>query len=161
VRPGDLSRLAIDFAFRFHASHHAACTVDRAVKRMFCGRILDAFENYGFFTHRSANKTLLPWERRSRAFLHHPQFLTLMCFAPSEIVMVVHFFQDLCAQNPRHPLAYPVTPRVRIRSSQVHAFKILRAQMGGCGNHARFAVHAVLRSGFLQEPGRQLVDQSA
>src|SRR6266481_7640061 len=75
---------------------------------MFRGRILDAFENYGFFSHRSAYKSLLPRECRGSALSHHPKFLALMCFTPCEIVMIVNFFQDLCAQNPRHPLAYPV-----------------------------------------------------
>src|SRR5882724_12517827 len=121
---------------------------------MLRGRILDAFENYRLFAHRSANKSLLSWKRGSSAFPNHPKLFPLMRFAPSEIMMIVDFFQDLRAQNPRHPLAYPVTSRIRVRSSQMQALKILRAQIGACGNHARFDVHSVLGAGFLQEPSR-------
>jgi hypothetical protein len=85
----------------------------------------------------------------------------LVGLAPSEIVVVVHFFQDLRAQNAGNALAYPVASRVCIVSCQVHAFDVLRAKIGGRRNHARFNVHAVSGPAFFEEPRRDFVAKSA
>ena len=85
-----------------------------------------------------------------------------MLLFPGEVVVVVDFFLDACAQQRGHPLTDPVAPGVGVASGQQHTGEIVLAQRRVQVEQCRsFAAAASLAIGGVDEIRRQTVSQPA
>ena len=148
--------------FRRCARHDPTRAVHRREKRFARNRRVDSFDNDRVVAHASANKSFLAGKRRRRAFAHDPELFAIVFLLPGEVVMVVHFLENLRAQDSPNDMPrdrFP--PRVGIAPGQMHARDVITADLRILWNNCRRNIHSVLAAGCFQEMRRRLVAEPA
>ena len=136
--------------------------MNRREKRLARNRRIDAFDDYGIVAHASADKTFLSGKRRRRAFAYNPIFLTIVLFSPGEIVVVVHFFDNLCAQNILNDAAGDCfASGVGVAAGQVHSSEIIVTDLRIFFDNRRRDVHSVFSARCFQKMRRRFVTKAS
>src|SRR5262245_8672868 len=158
--PGPFPGLVL-FALRVHAAADATGAVHRRVEAIGRCLTLDAFEDHGVITHRTAHEAALAREGRGGTLAHDPQFTIAVRLAPGEVVVVVHALSYGGANDLTHPLHNPFTARVGIEPAQLDAGEVALPDVAIGAHHRRMDFHAILRARPFQMLGRNFVSEAA
>src|SRR5262245_62977329 len=134
--------------------------MDGRVERGARLRALDAFDDHGVVTHRTADKATLTGERRRRALAHHPYIAPLVGLAPGVVMVVVHCVGHGAADDSPHPLHHPLAARVGITSRKLHRCDVPAPQFAVLVNQRGRDVDAAFAAGRFEIPGCASVSES-
>src|SRR5438045_9229338 len=85
-----------------------------------------------------------------------------MFFPPCEVVMVVHFLKNLCAQNSASDMSrHRFTASVRVTARQMHCSEIIMTNLRIFIDHGGRHIHSLPTASELQKMRRRFVSQSA
>ena len=86
-------------SLRRGARHDPPRAVNCGEQRFSRNRRINSFDNHRVVAHASADETFLSRKSRRCAFAHDPIFPAIMFFPPGKVMMVMHFFDNVRAQN--------------------------------------------------------------
>ena len=106
---------------------------------------LDAFEDHGVITHRTAHEAALApgrqgWHPCARPTVHDRRA------SRAEVAVVVHAVSHGGADDLTHPLHDPLTARVGIEPAQLDAGDVALPDVAIGAHHGRMDFHAILRA---------------
>src|SRR2546421_11757912 len=96
-----------------------------------------------------------------RSLADNPEHLSAVLLVPCEIVMVVNFIEHLGAENLSYTRAHPIATGVGVSAGQLHGRDVVLPFVAAGIERYRRRVHVVLGSGAVQEPGGDLVPETA